>query len=262
MLGTDESVDLAVVKVDPGQAPKLRPLTLGDSDRVQVGDAAIAIGYPLGLDRTVTSGIVSGLGREIQAPNGFSIDKVIQTDAPINPGNSGGPLLDAKGRVIGVNSQIATAGGGSGNVGIGFAVPVNTVREVVPKLEAGQTVKRAYLGVSTSDPITGSGALVQQVTPGGPAERAGLRAATSATGEGGDVIVAVDGKPVVTPDDVVAAVGARQPGDRVTLEVLRDGQRVSLDATLGERPQSASSPSPTTPAGPTASTCCSAAWSS
>ena len=115
-----------------------------------MGDTAIAIGNPFGLDRTATEGIVSGLGRHIDAPNGFQIDAVIQTDAPINPGNSGGPLLDANGRVIGVNSQIATAGAGGGNLGIGFAVPLNTVRSVVPRLEQGQAVKRSYLGVSTS----------------------------------------------------------------------------------------------------------------
>jgi putative serine protease PepD len=139
VVGTDPSSDLAVLHVDPAQAGTLHPLALAESDDVRVGDTAVAVGYPFGLDRTATAGIVSGLGRRIQAPNGFSIDKVIQTDAPINPGNSGGPLLDASGRVIGVNSQIATASAGGGNVGIGFAIPSDTVREVVPRLEAGQT---------------------------------------------------------------------------------------------------------------------------
>ena len=139
VVGTDPSSDLAVLHVDPAQAGTLQPLTLGESDDVRVGDTAIAVGYPFGLDRTATAGIVSGLGRRIQAPNGVSIDEVIQTDAPINPGNSGGPLLDASGRVIGVNSQIATASGGGGNVGVGFAIPSDTVREVVPRLKAGQT---------------------------------------------------------------------------------------------------------------------------
>jgi putative serine protease PepD len=235
ILGTDQSSDLAVLKVDPSEAPRMRPLAFADSDTVQVGSPAIAIGYPLGLERTVTAGIVSGVGREIRAPNGFSIDKVIQTDAPINPGNSGGPLLDEKGRVIGVNSQIATAGS-NGNVGIGFAVPSNTVREVVPKLEAGQTVARAYLGVSTAVPRTGSGALVAEVPAGGPADRAGLRAGRGSTGEGGDLIIAVDGRPVADPDDVANAVGARKPGDRVTVVVIRDGKRKSIDVTLGTRP--------------------------
>jgi putative serine protease PepD len=235
VLGTDPSTDLAVVRVDPASAPRLRPLPLGDSESVQVGDQVIAIGYPLGLDRTVTAGIVSGLGREIEAPNGFSIDKVIQTDAPINPGNSGGPLLDQRGRVIGVNSQIATAGT-PGNVGIGFAVPSNTVREVAPKLETGTAIARPYLGVSTSEPATGSGALVRSVVAGGPAARGGLRAASSTSGEGGDVIVAVNGRPVGAPEDVGAAISSSKPGDRVSVVVVRDGRRQSLDVTLGTRP--------------------------
>ena len=138
VVGTDPSSDLAVLHVDPAQAGVLHPLTLAESDDVRVGDSAIAVGYPFGLDRTATAGIVSGLGRRIQAPNGMSIDEVIQTDAPINPGNSGGPLLNASGRVIGVNSQIATASAGGGNVGVGFAIPSDTVREVVPRLKAGQ----------------------------------------------------------------------------------------------------------------------------
>ncbi|HMS63470.1 MAG TPA: trypsin-like peptidase domain-containing protein [Solirubrobacteraceae bacterium] len=236
ILGRDESTDLAVLKVEPGDAPKLRPLVLADSDTVQVGDNAIAIGYPLGLDRTVTAGIISGLGREIQAPNGFSIDKVIQTDAPINPGNSGGPLLDAKGRVIGVNSQIATDGASQGNVGIGFAVPSNTVREIVPKLELGQTIAHPYMGVSTSEAITGSGALVRRISPGSPAAKAGLQAASS-SGEGGDLIVAIAGTPIAGPDDVINVVTAKQPGDEVAVVVIRDGKRTTVDVTLGTRPR-------------------------
>ena len=235
ILGRDESTDLAVLKVDPASTPTLRPLVMADSDTVQVGDAAIAIGYPLGLDRTVTAGIISGLGREIQAPNGFSIDKVIQTDAPINPGNSGGPLLDAKGRVVGVNSQIATDGAGQGNVGIGFAIPSNTVREIVPKLEAGQKVAHPYMGVSTSEAVTGSGALVRSVKPGSPAAKAGLQAASS-SGEGGDLIVAIAGTPIAGPDDVIKAVTAKQPGDTVNVVVLRDGKRTTIDVVLGTRP--------------------------
>ena len=136
VLGTDPSSDLAVLKVNPDAVSSIKPLRLANSDQVDVGDGVVAIGHPFGLDRTATAGIVSGLEREIQAPNGFQIDEVIQTDAPINPGNSGGPLIDARGRVIGVNSQIATAGA-QGSVGIGFAVPSNTVRDVVPKLRDG-----------------------------------------------------------------------------------------------------------------------------
>jgi putative serine protease PepD len=236
--GTDQSSDLAVLRVDPGDVgTSLKPLPLGDSDKVQVGDLAVAIGYPLGLDRTATAGIVSGLGREIRAPNGFSIDKVIQTDAPINPGNSGGPLLDARGRVIGVNSQIATAGS-RGNVGIGFAVPSNTVRQVVPQLERGQRVRRPYLGVSTGPAATGAaGAVVREVRPGSPAARAGLRASSAPDGAGGDVIVSVDGKPVRRPDDVAAAIGDRAPGDRVEIEVSRDGVKRTVTVELADRPE-------------------------
>ena len=155
VVGTDPSSDLAVLKVDASAANGVTPLALAESDTVEVGDAAIAIGFPLGLDKTATAGIVSGLEREIEAPNGFRIDKVIQTDAPINPGNSGGPLLDAKGRVIGVNSQIASSGAGGGNIGIGFAVPSDTVREIVPKLQAGQSVERPFLGLATTASATG-----------------------------------------------------------------------------------------------------------
>jgi putative serine protease PepD len=237
ILGRDESSDLAVLKVEPSAAPQLRPLALADSDAVKVGDNAIAIGYPLGLDRTVTAGIVSGLGREIKAPNGFSIDKVIQTDAPINPGNSGGPLLDTKGRVIGVNSQIATDGAGEGNVGIGFAIPSNTVREIVPQLEAGKTVAHPFLGVSTSVSASGRpGALVRKITPDSPAAKAGLHAGTTATGTDGDLIVSVDGKPVASPDDVISIVSQKKPGDKTTVAVVRNGSRVSIDVTLGTRP--------------------------
>jgi putative serine protease PepD len=233
--GTDPSSDLAVLRVNPGDAPRLRPLALADSGEVRVGDTAVAIGYPLGLDRTATAGIVSGLGREIQAPNGFRIDRVIQTDAPINPGNSGGPLLDAKARVIGVNSQIATAGS-QGNVGIGFAVPSNTVREVVPQLKRGRSIERPWLGVSTGTALGRRGAVVREVTAGGPAARAGLRPTTSADGSGGDVILEVDGKTVAAPDDVAAAIDGKSPGDAVSVKVVRDGRERTLRVELGRRP--------------------------
>ncbi|HEX8105584.1 MAG TPA: trypsin-like peptidase domain-containing protein, partial [Solirubrobacteraceae bacterium] len=228
--GKDVSSDLAVLKVDPDAAAGVEPLALAESRSVQVGDAAIAIGFPLGLDRTATAGIVSGLERQIESPNGFSIDEVIQTDAPINPGNSGGPLLDARGRVIGVNSQIATAGGGGGSVGIGFAIPSDTVRAVVPKLEAGQAVAHAWLGVATAAAPSG-GVQVGTVTAGGPAERAGLRV--------GDTVRTIDGKPVADPDTISQAVAAHQPGDRLEVEVARGGQTRTLQITLGTRPETA-----------------------
>ena len=170
VLGTDPSSDLAALRVDPGSVDNLRPLPLANSERVRVGDQVIAIGHPFGLDRTATAGIVSGVGREIQAPDGFQIEEAIQTDAPINPGNSGGPLLDVRGRVIGVNSQIAT-GGNQGNVGIGFAVSANTVRDVIPRLARGETIRRPYLGVTTTPDSRGAG--VVEVAPAGPAADAG-----------------------------------------------------------------------------------------
>jgi putative serine protease PepD len=226
VLGSDPSTDLAVLRVDPSRSGPLRPLTLADSDAVQVGDDVIAIGHPFGLDRTATAGIVSGLGREIQSPNGFSIDEVIQTDAAINPGNSGGPLVDARGRVVGVNSQIASSGGGGGNVGVGFAVPSDTVLDVVPRLSRGQTIERPYLGLTSA--AGQAGVEVAEVVPGGPAVRAGIRA--------GDRVVSVDGQSVSEPGDVSDALDGREPGDSIEVEVERDGSREQLDVTLGTRP--------------------------
>ena len=228
--GTDASSDLAVVKIDPGQVPKgVKPLQFADSTAVQVGDSVIAIGNPFDLDRTATEGIVSGLGRHIQAPNGVEIDAAIQTDAPINPGNSGGPLLDSNARVIGVNSQIQTAGSG-GNVGVGFAVPSNAVRAVVPVLERGETVKRAYLGVQTApaSPTNPDGANVESVVPGGPADKDGLKQ--------GDVITKIDGKSVQDPNGISGAVAAKQPGDKITITVERGLVTQEVTVTLGTRP--------------------------
>ena len=228
VLGSDESSDLAVLSIEPGSIPKgVKPLELADSRKVQVGDVAIAIGNPFGLERTATEGIVSAVDRSITAPNNFSIDEVIQTDAPINPGNSGGPLLDGEGLVIGVNSQIAAGGGSGGNVGIGFAVPSNTVRSVVPVLERGQTVQRAYLGVKSGE--TPQGVQLGSVESGGPAEQAGL--------EVGDIVVSFDGKEVGDPSELSSAVAAKKPGDEVEVVIERDGSRRTLNVTLGDRPE-------------------------
>jgi S1-C subfamily serine protease len=248
--GVDPDTDLAVLKIDPGEVEDLTVLPLGDSSDLQVGDPVVAIGNPFGLQRTVTTGIVSALQRQIDAPSGFSISNVIQTDASINPGNSGGPLLDAQGRVIGINSQIAT-GGGQGSVGIGFAVPVNTAKELLPELRAGEEIERAYLGVSMAtvnedvaseaDLPVDSGALVESVEEGTPAERAGLRGSeidelSGEVSQAGDIIVAIDGEPVGSADDVVSAVAAKRPGDTVELEIYRGDDKRTVTVELGERP--------------------------
>jgi S1-C subfamily serine protease len=227
VVGTDPSTDVAVLHVDPAKAQDgLKPLQLADSKALQPGEPAVAIGSPFGLQGTVTSGIVSALGREIQAPNGFTISGVIQTDAAINPGNSGGPLLDRSGRVIGINSQIAT-NGTNANSGVGFAVPIDTVKTVVPQLEAHGKIARAWLGVSTSDATPRSGALVRQVT-GGPASKAGLRT--------GDLILSFDGRPITSASDLGQVVLTRKPGDTVKVVVQRGGRRETLQVTLGTRP--------------------------
>jgi S1-C subfamily serine protease len=247
VVGTDASTDVALLKVNPDDS-KLRPIPLGDSDDVGVGEPAIAIGNPFGLERTITTGIVSALEREIEAPNGFSIPEVIQTDAAINPGNSGGPLLDGRGRVIGINSQIASRSGA--NSGIGFAVPVNAVKRVIPALRDDGEVHRAYLGISSGNVTpdlarrlnlpTDDGALIGEVVPGGPAERAGLRAAQVTTRDGraasGDLIVAVDGKRVAEASDVGNAIADMKPGDEIRLRIVRNGDERTVTVTLGERP--------------------------
>ncbi|MCW3011533.1 MAG: HtrA2 peptidase [Solirubrobacterales bacterium] len=226
--GTDPSTDIAVLKIDPEAAGgRVQPLPLAKEGDVNVGDTALAIGNPFGLERTATAGIVSATGRQIEAPNGFSIAGAIQTDAPINPGNSGGPLLDGEGRVLGVNSQILT-GGANGNVGIGFAVPSTTVADVLPELKAGRRITRPYLGVQSSERPSGAGALVADVVEGGPGARGGLRAR--------DVIVQVGDTEVARPDDVAAAIEGRKPGDVVPVTVLRGGERRTLDVRLGTRP--------------------------
>jgi S1-C subfamily serine protease len=246
--GRDASADLAVLKVDPDKVKAVLPL--GDSSKVQVGDPVVAIGNPFGFTRTVTTGIVSALQRQIEAPNGFSINNVIQTDAAINPGNSGGPLLDADGRVIGINSQIATGGSGNGSVGIGFAIPINTAKRLLPQLEKGEKIERAYLGIEMTgvdsqlagdlNLPTDHGALIQTVVSGGPADKAGLRGGRTQTSEGirlgGDLIVKVGDRDIRTPDDVTAAIASKKPGDKVEIEYYRRGDKKTTEVTLGKRP--------------------------
>jgi S1-C subfamily serine protease len=249
IVGIDPSSDIAVLKVDNTEG--VNPLPLGDSTKVQVGDPVVAIGNPFALDRTVTSGIVSALQRQIQAPNGFSISNVIQTDAAINPGNSGGPLIDGAGQVIGINSQIESQSGG--NEGVGFAVPIKTAADVVSQLESGGEVHRAYLGITGGDitpdiaqalnlPVD-QGVLVEQVLGGGPADDAGIKGATgqaTIAGQtvpiGGDIITKVDGKQISGMNDVISAVNDRKPGDDLTLTVWSDGQQKDVTVKLGDRP--------------------------
>jgi putative serine protease PepD len=227
VVGTDASTDLALLKVD---ASGLTPLTLGDSDNVQVGDPAYAIGNPYGLDRTLTTGVISALQRQISSPNGFTIDDVLQTDAAINPGNSGGPLFNAAGQVIGVNSQIETSGTTSGseggNVGIGFAIPSNTVKTVVEQLMKGGKVEHSYLGVSTQD--ASNGAQVASVAAGSPAASGGLQQ--------GDVITSFAGKSVDSAASLSGLVDAHKPGETVEVKVQRNGSEQTLQVKLGQRP--------------------------
>jgi S1-C subfamily serine protease len=247
-----------VLRIHP-DGLSLHPISLGNSDSVQVGDPVYAIGNPFNLERTLTTGVISALQREIQAPNGFAIRNVLQTDAPINPGNSGGPLLDAAGQVIGINSQIETSGGSDGSVGIGFAVPINLAKGEIGQLEKGGTLRGAYLGVvsRTVDgslaalnlPVT-SGALVLKVEKGTPAEAAGIRGGSSAAGEssevavGGDVIVGFDGKKVSSAEDLSADIEAQKPGEVASIEVWyptgKGGwKKRTVHAKLGSRPSQA-----------------------
>jgi S1-C subfamily serine protease len=231
----------------------LTPLPFGNSDRAHVGDAVVAIGNPLGYDRSVTAGIVSALQRAITAPNQYPIDHVIQTDAPINHGNSGGPLIDARGNVIGVNAQIATGSGGDGNIGIGFAIPINTVRTVAAQLIQKGTVEHAFIGV-TAKSVTpqiarlfrlpaNHGLLVMGVDPGSGGAAAGLRAGTDTavvSGEswpvGGDLIVAADGRALGDVDQLRDAVAAKHPGQSLALEIYRGNTKRTLTVKLGRQP--------------------------
>jgi S1-C subfamily serine protease len=267
VVGKDPSNDLAILRI-PTDGLTLHPLTLGDSSTVEVGEPAYAIGNPFDLQRTLTTGVISALQRQITAPNGFTIDNVLQTDAAINPGNSGGPLLNSQGRVIGINSQIETGSSGDGSVGIGFAVPINTAKSELAALEKGGTIRGAYLGL-TSVTIDGSlsalnlpvssGALVQTVQKGTAAQKAGLKGGSVSTkteeGEvevGGDIILSVDGKSIGSSEELANAIEAHKPGETITLGIERANghggyNRMNVSVTLGERPNSI--PNPTTPEG-------------
>ena len=252
LVGVDPSTDIAVLKVNV-KSRALKALPLGDSDTVRVGDQVIAIGNPFGLDRSVTAGIVSAVQRRISAPNNLSIAHVIQTDAALNHGNSGGPLLDAQGDVIGVNAQIETGGVSDGNVGIGFAIPINTVKDVVAQLIKRGKVEHPFLGIEGKTltpqiaqlfhlPVK-SGVLVAGVRKGTSAASAGLKPATkqvTVEGEswpaGGDVIVKVDSEPVPTVERLIDMIATKKPGDKIQLEIVRGTSRKTLSVTLGRQP--------------------------
>ena len=259
-LGSDPDSDLAVLKVsDPDGL--LTPVTLGDSDQVYMGQLAVAMGNPFGQQFSITTGIISGIGRTIRSGHSpFSIPEVLQTDAPINPGNSGGPLLDRNGHVIGVNTQIISRTGV--NSGIGFAVPINIAKQVIPSLMEGGEYQYSWLGISGTSilpdvadamdlPRSTQGALVIEVVPDGPAANSGLLGSDEIfemegleLPVGGDVIVAIDGAPVETIDDVIAfLVGKTEPDQTVTMDIIRDGEQQQITVTLGTRPD-LSNPAP------------------
>jgi putative serine protease PepD len=226
--GKDNATDAAVVKVDPSGL-NLHPIKLGDSGSLQVGDELAAIGSPFGYPESLSTGVVSGLDRTIQAPNGFTVAHAIQTDAALNPGNSGGPVLNSAGEVIGIADQIATNGGGDSFTGVGFAVPIDLVKAELSQLESGQSVEHPYLGVSTTSSPSGTpGALVGSVASDSPAASAGLRA--------GDLVTAIDSTSVTSGDGLVAAIAGHQPGDKVTLTIQHGDQTSHVDVTLGTQP--------------------------
>ena len=250
IVGHDPNADIALLKVDPAGLT-LRPLPLARSDKVQVGTPVAAIGSPFGEEQSLSVGVVSAVDRAIDSLTEFQISGAIQTDAAINPGNSGGPLVDGRGRVIGVNQQIKTRSGGG--EGVGFAVPANVVRRSLDGLRANGEVHYAYLGVQSVElypqlvkrfglPVS-KGAWLQVVEPGGPGDTAGLKGGTSDVrfqartfSEGGDIITRIDSHPINTPDDLSEAVQGLDPGQTVTVEVYRDGKRRDLSLKLGERP--------------------------
>jgi putative serine protease PepD len=225
IVGTDASTDIAVLKVDR-PASKLTPLSFASTSSLEVGNPVVAIGSPFGLEGTLTTGVISGLGREIKAPNGFTIENAVQTDAALNHGNSGGPVLDMNGRVIGVAAQIESDSGG--NVGIGYAVPADTAQRVARELIQDGNVEHAYLGVSLPD---SGAATIEEVSPDTPADAAGLQA--------GDQVTAVDGKTIDSGDALRDAIDAKKPGDKITLTIKRNGNERTVQVTLGQRPASA-----------------------
>jgi S1-C subfamily serine protease len=252
ILGFDPFADVALLKVDP-DGFTLHPLELGDDADLQVGQPVAAIGSPFGEMQSLSSGIISATDRSVKSLTDFQIEGAIQTDASINPGNSGGPLLDAGARVVGINQQIETNSGA--NDGVGFAVPVSAIKRSIAQLETDGTAEYAYIGVSSQALYpqlaeklgldTTFGGLLAEVVPGGPAEKAGLKGGDKELrfqagkySTGGDVILQVDGHDVIRPDDLARFVSALKPGEKVTLTVLRDGEKKQVEVILGERPDS------------------------
>lgn len=256
VVGTDPDADIAVVKVDV-EPNVLTPVQVGDSESLQIGDRVVAIGNPFGFERTVTSGIVSALGRTIRQLDNFSLPNLIQTDAAINPGNSGGPLLDIEGRVVGVNTLIFSQTPNA-NSGVGFAIPIDTVSRVVPALIEEGAFEHPYIGIQAvaltptrADALgieaTSTGVLVTNVVDGSPAAEAGLQGGTGETTlpefaepipVGGDIIVGIDDVTVQTFDDLVNYLDTRRVGEAITLTILRDGEQQTVEVTLGPRPDS------------------------
>jgi S1-C subfamily serine protease len=252
IVGIDETSDVAVLKVDPAKSPALNPLTLGNSSRAQVGEAVVAIGNPLGYDFSLTSGIVSATDRNLQSPNGSTISNGIQTDAAINEGNSGGPLIDATGRVIGINEQIASQSGG--NQGLGFAVPIDTAAGVMSQLEKTGNATYAWLGISgqtvSADVAkalglkVSQGVLVASVQSGSPAAKAGIRGGQKQVSlqdqvyvTGGDVITKVNGQAMSDSEQLTSVIMAHKPGDQVAVTLVRGSSTLTLKVTLGTRPK-------------------------
>ena len=253
VVGFDPFADVALLKIDP-DGLDLVPVELGSSDEIEVGQPVAAIGSPFGEEQSLSVGVISATDRSIDSLTDFTIDGAIQTDASINPGNSGGPLLDAEGRVLGINQQIRTASGA--DEGVGFAVPVDAVSRSLDQLRDDAEADYAFLGVTTQalypqlaerlEIDAPTGALVAEVVPDGPADEAGIEAGDQdlrfqgqeVTG-GGDVIVSVDGQEVIAESDLAEAVSEHGPGDAVVIEVLRDGETEELEVELGERPEQA-----------------------
>lgn len=249
LVGADPSNDLAVIRIK-APAERLKPIPFGDSSNLKVGQKAIAIGNPFGLERTLTVGIISSIGRTLRAVNGRLMRGIVQTDAAVNPGNSGGPLLDSSGRMIGINTAIFSPVGA--NIGIGFAIPVNTAKKVVPQLIEKGRVSRPWLGITAQDinaeianllKLPSAGILVAKVEKGSPADKAGIRGGKNAVmiGNlkiiiGGDLIIAIDGKPIKNMDQVVEEIEQKDIGQTIELTVLRDKKQRIVRVTLAEMP--------------------------